>query len=105
MSTLKIPVAERDLLEREEWYSSTCSVLFIHKDSLLVSLEKVYLSLERQYVANVFGFSVPVTLAPLCHAMYPPDPPVRKLFTVQIPVAERALERERGVVAHVLCAV
>jgi hypothetical protein len=104
MSTLKIPVAERDLLEREEWYSSTCSVLFIHRDSLLVSRES--LPLSRETVANVFGFSVPVTLAPHCHARYPPDLPVRTCLPSRyVPVAERALERERGVVAHVLCAV
>ena len=44
--------AERDLLEREEWYSSTCSVLFIHRDSLLVSRESLPLSRETVAVAE-----------------------------------------------------
>jgi len=50
-----------------------CRCLYI--DSLLIYRES--LPLARETVANVFGFSVPVTLAPLCHARYPPDPPVR----------------------------
>jgi hypothetical protein len=97
-----------------------CRCLYI--DSLLIYRES--LPLARETVANVFGFSVPVTLAPLCHArgtlqthlsvpVYPPDISSREgsisiehhypspdtcpyLSTLQITaVAERALlERE-----------
>ena len=96
MSTLKIPVAERDLLEREEWYSSTCSVLFIHRDSLLVSRES--LPLSRETVANVFGFSVPVTLAPLCHARGT-EVPSRLQTHLSVPVYPPDISSREGTIS------